>query len=229
MEASQSKAQQQGQPPGKSTRPSPDASDMAQLAISPEQRPAHPSGGSQPAPAVNSSPAPAPGHPEEGELSGSGSATGTEHTYDDDSGSEDSDSSSDSGSSSGSGSEAGTCRQRDAAEPGGFLIAGSNRRLVELVGLKLDGLDVLDPYLLRLQVSWPLPSSAGLSWLSGLLNDPSLGLAHSLVRAVSSTLASAVGASAGRPMASWGLLALCGPQAGAQMLHPIHCALPTVL
>ena len=71
----------------------------------------------------------------------SDTATSAEHTYDE-STYDDASSSSESGHESSS--------HPDPAD-GGFLLAGSNRRLVELVGLKLDGLDVLDPYQLHIQ------------------------------------------------------------------------------
>ena len=71
----------------------------------------------------------------------SDTATSAEHTYDE-STYDDASSSSESGHESSS--------HPDPAD-GGFLLAGSNRRLVELVGLKLDGLDILDPYQLHLQ------------------------------------------------------------------------------
>ena len=142
MEASQGRPQQAalpGQPPDPSV-----TSDMVKLAISEVDAHEEQAPTDSHKPAAQSSTA---GLSAEDDHSDTATATSAEHTYDeyaydDTSGS---DSGLDSDSALESSSHAG------AAEPG-FQLAGSNRRLVELVGLKLDGLDVLDPYQLHLQV-----------------------------------------------------------------------------
>ena len=143
MEASQGR-KQPGPSPGHSPGQPADLSvtaDMAQLAISELDSRAElstpPDASTQES--AHSNHAPEAEHTtDEGH---SDTATSAEHTYDE-STYDDASSSSESGHESSS--------HPDPAD-GGFLLAGSNRCLVELVGLKLDGLDILDPYQLHLQ------------------------------------------------------------------------------